>query len=241
MASTAGKFGPYTQAARTGGQLTAAGLGGSDLVRSAIALQVRLGTLTPGQRLDDVGVLSERLGISEITVRRALEGMCQDGLLDRQRGRTGGTFVAQGWSGVVAALYDAELAAPLEALQLLLECGLVALHCGEIRGGELDGLRALVEEIGRTADPELLPRLETRFHLDLAGALGGQPARERATDLVGRLCLLRPAGTTAQLLAGNLRHGELLDALETGRMDAAVGAVKAHHRLRAAGPDPVDG
>jgi hypothetical protein len=102
VVNAAGKFGPYG-----GGDtrlLPGRGQTGSDLVRSRIALRVRLKSVTPGDRLPDAGVLSEELGISEITVRRALEGMCQDGLLDRRRGRAGGTFVAAGWDAVVALM-----------------------------------------------------------------------------------------------------------------------------------------
>ena len=54
-------------------------------------------------------------------VRRALEGMCQDGLLDRLRGRAGGTFVAQDWDTVVAVMHDPDEAASLDAVHALLD------------------------------------------------------------------------------------------------------------------------
>ena len=118
MVNAAGKFGPYNQPGPApttsvigvahARALPLGGQSGSDLVRSRIALRVRLRSVQPGDRLPDAGVLAEELGISEITVRRALEGMCQDGLLDRRRGRAGGTFVAQGWDTVVALMHDAE-------------------------------------------------------------------------------------------------------------------------------------
>lgn len=63
-------------------------------------------------------------------MRRALEVMCQDGLLDRRRGRAGGTFVAAEWDAVVALMHDADEAASLDAFHLLLECGLVAHSAG---------------------------------------------------------------------------------------------------------------
>ncbi|WP_319058086.1 GntR family transcriptional regulator, partial [Streptomyces europaeiscabiei] len=96
MVNAAGKFGPYNQpvparSAPVGGAwdtrvLAGRGPTGAELVRSRIALRVRLRSVAPGDRLPDAGVLAEELGISEITVRRALEAMCQDGLLDRRRG-----------------------------------------------------------------------------------------------------------------------------------------------------------
>jgi DNA-binding FadR family transcriptional regulator len=208
------------------------GQSGSDLVRSRIALRVRLRSVQPGDRLPDAGVLAEELGISEITVRRALEAMCQDGLLDRRRGRAGGTFVAQGWDTVVDLMHDAEEAASLDAFHLLLECGLVAHGSGEIPAERLDGLRALVEEMELTDDPAHLAELETRFHLDLAEALGGPGIREVAAGLLGRLCLLLPPPQPAVVRAQNRCHAELLAELGRKATDPAVQAVKAHHRSR---------
>jgi DNA-binding FadR family transcriptional regulator len=228
VVNAAGKFGPYgggdTRVLPGGGQT------GSELVRSRIALRVRLKSVSPGDRLPDAGVLAEELGISEITVRRALEGMCQDGLLDRRRGRAGGTFIAPGWDAVVALLHDADEAASLDAFHLLLECGLVAHSVGEVPADQLEGLRTLVDEMDLADDPARLVELETRFHLDLAEALGGAGIREFTADLLGRLCLLLPAPTPAVVRARNRCHAELLAELGRGAMDPAVRAVKAHQQ-----------
>ncbi|MFF3336800.1 FadR/GntR family transcriptional regulator [Streptomyces sp. NPDC002888] len=242
MVNPAGKFGPYDQPGparpaavagmRSAHVLSGRGQTGSELVRSRIALQVRLKSVSPGDRLPDAGVLAEELGISEITVRRALEGMCQDGLLDRRRGRAGGTFVAPGWGEVVALMHDADEAASLDAFHLLLECGLVAHGAGELPAGRLEGLRGLVDEMDVADDPARLLELETRFHLDLAETLGGPGVREFAGDLLGRLCLLLPTPDPAVVRAQNRCHAELLTELGRGAMDPAVRAVKAHQRAR---------
>ncbi|MHB9857196.1 FadR/GntR family transcriptional regulator [Streptomyces sp. YIM S03343] len=238
MVNAAGKFGPYNQpgparlpsvnGVHDARVLPGRGQTGAELVRSRIALQVRLRSVAPGDRLPDAGVLAEELGIGEITVRRALEGMCQDGLLDRRRGRTGGTFVAQGWDTVVTVMHDGDEAASLDAFHLLLECGLVAHGADELPPGQLDGLQALVDETALTDDPARLLELETRFHLDLAEALGGAGIRELAADLLGRLCLVRPAPDPTVVRAQNRCHAELLTELGRGAMDRAVQAVKAH-------------
>ncbi|WP_406177799.1 FadR/GntR family transcriptional regulator [Streptomyces sp. NBC_00996] len=205
---------------------------GSELVRSRIALRVRLKSVSPGDRLPDAGVLAEELGISEITVRRALEGMCQDGLLDRRRGRAGGTFVAPEWDAVVALMHDADEAASLDAFHLLLECGLVAHGAGEVPPDRLEALQTLVDEMDLADDRARLLELETRFHLDLAEALGGAGIREFAADLLGRLCLLLPDPTPEVVRAQNRCHADLLAELGRGAMDPAVRAVKAHQHAR---------
>jgi DNA-binding FadR family transcriptional regulator len=223
-----GKFGPYST---TGHALALPGPGaqsGAELVRSRIALHVALGTARAGDRLPDVGVLAEQLGIGEMTVRRALEGMCQDGLLDRRRGRTGGTFVSADWARAAAAHHDPEAAASIAGFLLLLECGLVAHASGELEAEHLKGLREVAEALDAGADSERLLELETRFHLDLAEALGGRGMREVTADLIGRLCLLRPSPDPEAIRRQNLCHSDLLTHLETGATDAAVRAVKEH-------------
>lgn len=238
MANTAGKFGPYpaptsASAAPARGTNTARipvrQQTGAELIRSRIALRVRLGALAPGERLPDTGVIAEELGMSEMTVRRALETMCQDGLLDRRRGRVGGTFVATNWDAVVAAFRDEEQAAALEDFHLLLECGLVARSADELPAAWDSGLQAVVDEMDATTDHAELLRLEARFHLGLAEALGHGTADEEVADLLGRLCLLAAAPEAGRLQEANKHHADLLAALELGRLDAAVGAVKAHH------------
>jgi DNA-binding FadR family transcriptional regulator len=225
----AGKFGPYSS---TGHALALPGPGtqsGAELVRSRIALHVALGTVRPGDRLPDVGVLAEQLGIGEMTVRRALEGMCQDGLLDRRRGRTGGTFVSADWAKVAAAHHDPDTAASIAGFLLLLECGLVAHASGEIAEEHLKGLRDVAEAIDSSVESDLLLELETRFHLDLAEALGGRGMREVTADLLGRLCLLRPGPEPGTIRHHNRCHADLLLHLADGATDAAVRAVKEHH------------
>lgn len=212
----------------TGARLPVRQQTGAELIRSRIALQVRLGVLPPGERLPDTGVIAEELGMSEMTVRRALETMCQDGLLDRRRGRVGGTFVAPNWDAVVAAFQDEEQAGALEDFHLLLECGLVARSADELPPDWAAGLQALVDEMNAADAPAELLRLETCFHLGLAESLGRGLAGEEVADLLGRLCLLGTPPAPAALQERNKHHADLLAALDLGRLDAAVAAVKAH-------------
>lgn len=232
VANSAGKFGPYPSAgpgtAPAGARLPIRQQTGAELIRSRIALQVRLGLLAPAERLPDTGVIAEELGMSEMTVRRALETMCQDGLLDRRRGRVGGTFVAPNWDAVVAAFRDESQAAALEDFHFLLECGLVARSADELPADWGTGLQAVVDEMNAADDHAELLRLETCFHLGLAEALGRGLAGEEVADLLGRLCLLGTVPSATTLQERNKHHADLLTALELGRLDAAVAAVKVH-------------
>ena len=52
-----------------------------DSVREAIEAQIRSGELPPGARLQSERELAERLGVSRVTVRRALDGLEKEGLV----------------------------------------------------------------------------------------------------------------------------------------------------------------
>src|SRR5213594_3235642 len=56
---------------------------------------IRLGLLPAGSRLPAERDLAGQLGISRSTLREALTTLVQSGHLVAQRGRTGGTFVAE--------------------------------------------------------------------------------------------------------------------------------------------------
>lgn len=199
---------------------------GTELVRARIALEVRLGVLETGDRLPDAGVISGALAVSEITVRRALEVMCQDGLLERRRGRAGGTFVAPDWSRAAWHLRDAVAAAGLLDHAVVMEAGLVAL-AGPVEADRLETADSLCRQMVHAGGEELA-LLDTRFHLALADALGGEDNRERLADLLGRLCLLAPPPTGEGLNASNEL---LLEGLRAGDLEAAVSALRAHDAI----------
>ena len=207
------------------------GLTGAELVRSKIALEVRLGDLLPGDRLPDAGVISHALNVSEITVRRAMEIMDQDGLLERRRGRVGGTFIAQKWNAVTMAMRDDEQARALVDFQLVLECGLVARSCGEKDQSVLESLAGHIQPEDAEVDVNHFALADAHFHLDLAQALGGWRAWERQTDLLGKLCLLLPKPPIDIAMQINNAHAQLLDGLRKGSMEISVDAIKRHASL----------
>jgi GntR family transcriptional regulator, transcriptional repressor for pyruvate dehydrogenase complex len=54
---------------------------------------IHLGLLEPGQQLPSESTLAGQLGVSIVTLRDALAGMREQGLVETRRGRRGGTFV----------------------------------------------------------------------------------------------------------------------------------------------------
>jgi GntR family transcriptional regulator len=61
-------------------------------IRQRLLRQIRQGVLKPGQPLPSEQDISGRFGVSRMTARQALKGLCDDGIAYSRRGR--GTFVA---------------------------------------------------------------------------------------------------------------------------------------------------
>ena len=81
-----------------------------DKVREAIAEQIRSGAIPPGARLQSERDLADQMGVSRVTVRRALDALAEDGLVRAARGS--GRFVS-----------DAALAEPPNTLLSFTELG----------------------------------------------------------------------------------------------------------------------
>ena len=65
-------------------------------VRRALSDRIASGQYPPGQRLGDERTLAADLGVSRATIRLALAGLAETGVVRRVPGRGGGTFVAKG-------------------------------------------------------------------------------------------------------------------------------------------------
>jgi GntR family transcriptional regulator len=64
-------------------------------IEERLSEAIAVGDVGPGDRLPPERELAERLGVSRMTLRQALESLERRGLLLRTVGRRGGTFVAQ--------------------------------------------------------------------------------------------------------------------------------------------------
>src|SRR5439155_27160239 len=58
-----------------------------------LAQSIRLGVLVDGERLPPERELAETFGVSRVTLREAIKGLRDAGLVESRRGRGGGTFV----------------------------------------------------------------------------------------------------------------------------------------------------
>jgi DNA-binding FadR family transcriptional regulator len=204
-----------------------------DTVRARIALAVELGLLAPGERLPVNAEIAKALDVGEITVRRALVSLCEDGVLDRRRGRTGGTLVAaEPATGRVLeiAAYTGATAEVGELIdhRLALECGLV--HLTALRRGSSDvaSLHELVRQMDEASGWAEFHELDARFHLAVARASGLTSTARRYDEVLQELYRYYLPYPIDYLRDSNREHMELVRAVEERNPVAAVEVTCRH-------------
>jgi DNA-binding FadR family transcriptional regulator len=204
-----------------------------DTVRARISMAVDLRLLSPGERLPPPSQIAEAMDVSEITVRRALTSLAHDGVLERRRGRGGGTLVAAEPTLGTVAEADAYRGAATEVhdlidRRLLLEVGVTHLAALTVTRARLAGLRRLVREMDRAGTWAQFHTADEQFHLAVAEATGlpGAAAQYRLVlrDLY-RYYLPYPV---EYLRESNCEHRELVDALAAHDVVRAVEVARRH-------------
>ena len=201
---------------------------------------IAIGAYSPGERLPPERELAERLGVSRVTIRQALQQVADLGLIEVRRGRGGGSFVAAvSWEEV----------AP-EAARRTLEVELPRLHDLFDYRCMVEGMIARTAAARRTADD--VARLEESLDdfravtsmieaRTIDRRLHGQVcAAARNPHLVGLSAHLTAAATLGfgaepyepDFLAEALaQHEELVGHVVRGEVEAAGRSAEAHFSL----------
>jgi DNA-binding FadR family transcriptional regulator len=204
-----------------------------DTVRARIGLAVDLGLLKPGERLPSSKDIADALGVGEMTVRRALVSLVADGVLERRRGRDGGTMVGQKPArGVVTEIAAYESAADevtrLIDHRLILECGLTHLAALHAAAADLAALRRIADEMEAASTWADFHRLDEQFHVTLAEAAGIASAAGELRPVLHALYRYYLPYPIEYLHESNDEHRELLDAMERRDAVAAVQSIWRH-------------
>ena len=194
---------------------------------------IRSGLLTPGSKLPPERELAHRLKISRSTLRQALTTLVQSGHLVSQRGRTGGTFVAE-----EPPLTEQAVGEPLDQgawaaldYRVAIETGAVVLAAERGSEQQFDRLEQLVAKMdGELEDFEEYRRTDIRFHLGLAEAGHSPRLLSAMTDvqsqMSGLIALI--AHPPEVLSSSNEQHSRLIKALRKGDAPRAVRCMREH-------------
>lgn len=193
---------------------------------------IKLGLLTPGERLPAERELCSRLGIARSTLRQALTALTQSGQLRAVRGRGGGTFVAA-TPPVSAPLSPEELTGWRDVCdqRFVVEVGVVALAARRDDAHALEGLDALVVAMDdRTEDFPAYRAADVRFHIGLAEAVGSARVVTAMTEVAALMTdlIAHIAHPPEVLRHANAQHARLLSAIRAGDPAHALAVMGEH-------------
>ena len=205
-------------------------MSGTETVRARIGLAVQLGLLQPGEQLPPLDDIASALDVSGMTVRRALTSMTDDGVLERRRGRLGGTFVsARPSRPVVPSEYAAAADAIRELIdtRLALEVGITHQAITNLRPARARELRRLVERMEVASTWADFHNLDANFHQSLCDAALPR-ASGRYAAVMHELYQFYLPYPVEYLRSSNVEHRQVLDALAAGDVVAACSVSCTH-------------
>ena len=177
------------------------------------------GAIAPGAPLPEAD-LTRDFGVARPTVRAAIQTLCHEGLLKRERNRS--AFVPVLGHDDVRDLFSVRI--PIECLivrQVLERAAPL---------GEVHTAIARLSDLTASSHWSEVVEADLGFHHALARAVGSPRLERLYLSMSGeiRLCIaqLRPAWAGPTAMAGE--HRELLDVIERGDVDAAVARMTAH-------------
>jgi len=193
---------------------------------------IRAGLLSPGAKLPPERELAKQLRISRSTLRQALTALVQSGHLVSQRGRTGGTFVAERppLTEPDTEPLDQGAWAVLD-YRLAIESGAVLLAAERGTAEQLDRLDELVAKMDdELEDFEEFRRTDIRFHIGIAEAAQSPRLLSAMTDAQSQMSALIAliAHPPEVLTRSNEQHAQLVKALRKADGPRAVREMREH-------------
>jgi GntR family transcriptional repressor for pyruvate dehydrogenase complex len=194
---------------------------------------IRLGLLTPGERLPAERELADQLQISRSTLRQALTTLVQSGHLISVRGRAGGTFVAEAppltEDATVGEPLDEDARAVLD-MRVAIETGVVVLACERAEAEDLERLEELVDRMSETESFNVYRRADVRFHIGLAEAARSPGLVAAMTEVQGQMTALiaRIAHPEEVLTRSNEQHRRLIRLVRKRDTGRAVRLMRGH-------------
>jgi GntR family transcriptional repressor for pyruvate dehydrogenase complex len=206
----------------------------ADQIRRAI----ELGTYVPGDRLPPSRDLAQQLGISVATLREAIRGLLDEGLVEMRRGPKGGLVVLRRPQlSRSKRVLNARLAEAEEILDFreAVECHAARLAATRRTDADLERLQEamdrmteLMERPEDRAQVPLFNRADAQFHRAIAAAARNELLGAAVDD--GRLRMFVAIGAALRHLApdANDMHDDILREIRRGRAEPAARAMAAH-------------
>jgi DNA-binding FadR family transcriptional regulator len=191
---------------------------------------IRLGLLSAGSRLPAERSLAKRLGISRSTLRQAIMTLVQSGHLVSQRGRSGGTFVAERPPLAEKDGKPLEEARAVLDYRVAIELGSTALAAERAGDSQLECLDEMVEKMADATDFEDYRRADIRFHLGVAEAASSPRLVAAMTEVQGQMSdlIARIPHPEQVLTHSNAQHRRLAALLRKRDGPRSVKLMREH-------------
>jgi DNA-binding GntR family transcriptional regulator len=191
----------------------------TEAVVASLRARILDGVIEPGVRLPE-SELAMEFGVARPTVRTAIQALCHEGLLVRERNR----------SAHIPVLTREDIL-DLFSVRIPLEC-LVVRQVLE-RGAPLTPAReamAVMEALPDDAGWHQVVAADGAFHHALVSAVGSPRLERLYGSLAGeiRLCVAQLRPSWASPAEIGREHHEVLDVLETGDVAKAEARMTAH-------------
>ena len=209
------------------------------LIIDQIRQLIRDGKLNAGDRLPSERDLSERFGVSRVTVREALRGLEANGLVAIKVGARGGAFVtvptAERLGETISDLLALSVLTPAELIEArqVFELGMIPVVCERADDQDIADLLEICDRAdARLAAGSGVPvSLSAAFHLRVARASNNQVVEMFARSFYGPVLvsLLRALEMDPERAAiDTAEHREFVAAVRARDVDAAVGLMSRH-------------
>jgi DNA-binding GntR family transcriptional regulator len=191
----------------------------TEAVAASLRERIFDGAIEPGARLPELELAAD-FGVARPTVRAAIQTLCHEGLLQRERNRS--AFVPR------LALDDV---LDLFSVRIPLEC-LIVREVLERKAplGDVEQAIGLLTALSSRSPWSRVVEADLGFHRALASATGSPRLEKLYLSLSGeiRLCIaqLRPAWPSPSAMAAE--HRTLLDVIESGDVEDAVARMTEH-------------
>jgi DNA-binding GntR family transcriptional regulator len=190
-----------------------------EAVVASLRARILDGVIEPGVRLPELELAVE-FGVARPTVRAAIQTLCHEGLLVRERNRS---------ANIPVLTRDDIL--DLFSVRIPLEC--LVVRAVLERGASLTPAReamAVMEALPDNAGWHQVVAADGAFHHSLVRAVGSPRLERLYGSLSGeiRLCVAQLRPSWASPSAIGHEHHEVLDVLETGNVKAAEERMTAH-------------
>jgi GntR family transcriptional repressor for pyruvate dehydrogenase complex len=210
----------------------------SHVIVEQVKLLIRDGKLVQADRLPSERELSQRFGVSRVTVREALRVLESSGLVEIRVGSRGGAFVtspsAERLGEGLADLLTLSTLTPSDVTEarMVIETAILPLVVERATQQDIADLARLVAE-GREAleRNEYTMQLSAVFHISVSRCAHNPAIETLVQSFHGPMLMsLRQAQVAAPLMGhqGTEEHSAIVEAIARRDADAAVAVMRVH-------------